>query len=254
VRHGDLIFHWGEDDKVSRLGEGFTYQAIELPAQEAPENSALKDPSFHSCSNGAFLAKGPDIVLELGQYVSAAGAMADSADPLFCPESFSNAFSAHCWGVVERFCWREQGRSEYLTLPHRVRIFKAAKDLIHREEPPLNVSELARGVGVSERTLSHCFRTTVGQSPRTFLRAYRLNKTRDYIIRRADQEENVVTAAAMRYGFWHLGRFSAYYRTQFGEYPSATAEAHSGRPAAERSCQGDGQSMPPRMPERLIYT
>jgi AraC family ethanolamine operon transcriptional activator len=25
----------------------------------------------------------------------------------------------------------------------------------------------------------------------------------------------------MKWGFWHLGRFSAYYREQFGEYPSA---------------------------------
>ena len=29
----------------------------------------------------------------------------------------------------------------------------------------------------------------------------------------------------MKYGFWHLGRFSGYYHDLFGEYPSRTVAA-----------------------------
>jgi hypothetical protein len=32
----------------------------------------------------------------------------------------------------------------------------------------------------------------------------------------------------MKYGFWHLGRFSGYYRELFGEYPSETARCMEG--------------------------
>jgi AraC family transcriptional regulator, ethanolamine operon transcriptional activator len=40
-------------------------------------------------------------------------------------------------------------------------------------------------------------------------------------LRRSDGEADV-TSVAIRYGFSHFGRFSAYYRSAFGEPPSAT--------------------------------
>jgi transcriptional regulator GlxA family with amidase domain len=48
----------------------------------------------------------------------------------------------------------------------------------------------------------------------------RLQLVRDELLR-SDAEVNVTTMA-LRYGFSHLGRFSAYYRATFGEMPSET--------------------------------
>ena len=52
------------------------------------------------------------------------------------------------------------------------------------------------------------------------LAAVRLQLARDELLR-SDAEANV-TRIAMRHGFVHLGRFSAQFRSAFGEPPSAT--------------------------------
>jgi AraC-like DNA-binding protein len=51
-----------------------------------------------------------------------------------------------------------------------------------------------------------------------------LQRVRDQLLH-ADESTNV-TAVAMRYGFSHLGRFSAYYTATFGESPSVTLRRH----------------------------
>jgi transcriptional regulator GlxA family with amidase domain len=43
---------------------------------------------------------------------------------------------------------------------------------------------------------------------------------RDELLR--SDSQSTVTTVALRYGFAHLGRFSAYYQSSFGEAPSMT--------------------------------
>jgi AraC family ethanolamine operon transcriptional activator len=50
----------------------------------------------------------------------------------------------------------------------------------------------------------------------------RLNKVRRAL--RAADAATTVTEAAMRFGFFHLGRFSAQYHRLFGERPSDTLQ------------------------------
>ena len=38
----------------------------------------------------------------------------------------------------------------------------------------------------------------------------------------AERDQTTVTEVALRYGFYHLGRFSGLYRETFGELPSET--------------------------------
>ena len=110
------------------------------------------------------------------------------------PEGFVAAFVSHCWGVVERCCRKDIDRTVILPMSKRIQVFKKARDLIHRDDKTsLNVALLARELGIPERTLNKCFRAAIGRSPRIYLRAYRLNRARDYILSHAD-EANVVTA------------------------------------------------------------
>jgi len=241
ITERDFIIHWGEEDKVWQTGEYFRCGVIELPAQTAPGHMPFADPSVHARAGGALMMRDSEMREGLRSLATAAHAMAEMRHRTVSVEGFVSSFIAHCWAVVERCCRKDIDRAVMLPMSKRARIVKTARDLIHRdEETPLNVAQLASAMAMPERTLSECFRASIGRSPRTYLRIHRLNRARAYILCHAEEEANVVTAAAMKYGFWHLGRFSAYYRDLFGEYPSETACAVSGydpdlteRPAGE---------------------
>ncbi|MCC6983976.1 MAG: helix-turn-helix domain-containing protein [Bauldia sp.] len=92
-----------------------------------------------------------------------------------------------------------------------------------RSGDPLSVGDLSLAFGLSRETLHRSFIDVLGVSPSAWLRVRRLNGAhRDLREVRATGES--VSAIAMKWGFWHLGRFSAYYHTHFGRYPSATVQ------------------------------
>lgn len=55
-----------------------------------------------------------------------------------------------------------------------------------------------------------------------FLRGIRLQRVRAQLL--ASDGSVSVSEIARRWGFHHLGRFSAYYRDAFGEVPSRTVQ------------------------------
>lgn len=97
-----------------------------------------------------------------------------------------------------------------------------AVDLL-RAQPghPWTVTELAADVAVSARSLQQGFRRSLGTTPMAYLRTIRLEKVREDLVR-AEPGSDTVTDAATRWGFLHLGRFAAAYRSAFGESPSET--------------------------------
>lgn len=90
--------------------------------------------------------------------------------------------------------------------------------------------DLADALGVSVRTLHDAFHAVVGMSVQRYLRVRRLHLVRA-ALRCAEAEGNLVKEAALRYGFWHLGRFAQAYRATFGERPSDTLAASLARRA-----------------------
>jgi AraC-like DNA-binding protein len=97
---------------------------------------------------------------------------------------------------------------------------RAERFMADNAEASITVSDVAEHLGVSLRTLQAGFRCWRNSTPSAFLRQARLRRVRDDLLR-ADGATNV-TAVALQYGFAHLGRFSAYYQSAFGETPSAT--------------------------------
>lgn len=73
---------------------------------------------------------------------------------------------------------------------------------------------------MSLRGLYAGFREHRGISPMAYLRAVRLERVRHDLLN--DPAIDSVTAAALRWGFGHLGRFSVEYRKSFGEPPGQT--------------------------------
>ncbi|WP_201265150.1 AraC family transcriptional regulator [Rhodococcus sp. P1Y] len=102
------------------------------------------------------------------------------------------------------------------------RTVRCALDLI-REQPeyPWKVAELATRVGVGPRTLQAAFRRERGTTPLEELRRVRLARAHADLVDAAPDGASV-TEVATRWGFFHLGRFSQFYRAEFGLSPSQT--------------------------------
>jgi AraC family ethanolamine operon transcriptional activator len=88
-------------------------------------------------------------------------------------------------------------------------------------DQPVCIADLCSKTGATERTLERAFQTVVGITPQTYLKAIRLKRARAQL-ERSPRGRTTVTSAALREGFFHLGRFSAEYRRFFGELPSDT--------------------------------
>lgn len=98
---------------------------------------------------------------------------------------------------------------------HRVQEYLRA----HAHEP-VSATQLAEIAGCSLRGLYAGFQEFCGQSPMQFLRDLRLDRVRSDLL--AGAASASVSSVALRWGFAHLGRFSAEYKARFGEHPSET--------------------------------
>jgi AraC-like DNA-binding protein/DNA-binding CsgD family transcriptional regulator len=90
-----------------------------------------------------------------------------------------------------------------------------------RPDSPFTISTLAQVAHVSARTLQEAFRRHMGISPMSYLQQVRLSRAHDDL-RHADVSHFTVARIAHRWGFSHLGRFAAAYRTKYGVNPSHT--------------------------------
>jgi AraC-like DNA-binding protein len=112
----------------------------------------------------------------------------------------------------------EMGQTAPTPVPGLLR--RAERFMIENADAPITVSDVADHLGVSLRSLQAGFRQWRESTPTAFLRRARLQLVRDELLRSG--EETNVSTVALRYGFSHLGRFSAHYRSIFGEEPSLT--------------------------------
>lgn len=106
---------------------------------------------------------------------------------------------------------------------------KSCRDLVEQAENlaladldgPLQIPDLCRVLGVSDRTLRKAFHRIHGTAPCRYLRMMRLSQAR-WTLLSADCRLVTVTDVATCFGFVELGRFSVEYRKTFGESPSQT--------------------------------
>ena len=102
------------------------------------------------------------------------------------------------------------------------RVVRAAEDYaLSRIDDPLQITDLCRATGVSERALQYAFKEVMGLSPRDYLVRLRLHRVRQALLK-ASQRTSTVSVEALKWGFWHFGEFSRAYKDCFGELPSET--------------------------------
>jgi AraC-like DNA-binding protein len=86
---------------------------------------------------------------------------------------------------------------------------------------PVHISEICIHLNVSRRTLHRAFHEVLGMGPISYLRHKRLCAIHS-VLADSDAEAVTVGQVAIQHGFIELGRFSHYYHSLFGEYPSET--------------------------------
>ncbi len=92
---------------------------------------------------------------------------------------------------------------------------------------PITLGRLCAVAGVGDRYLQSAFRAHRGQTPLQFVMARRLVWVRRSLLE--PEPDDSVTQVAHDAGFVHLGRFTARYRSIYGESPSATLRRSSNR-------------------------
>lgn len=106
--------------------------------------------------------------------------------------------------------------------PHRQHLARRAAALLRQEtESPLSIRELCERLKINWRTLNMGFRELYGVPPKTYMRLSRLHHVRR-VLCQSDPGTTNVTAVAVSWGFFQLGRFAVEYRQLFGEKPSDT--------------------------------
>lgn len=100
----------------------------------------------------------------------------------------------------------------------------AAVELVAEQaRGPLQVRDLAAAAQVSVRSLQAAFVAELGTTPMAYVRAVRLRGAHAELVEGAPFAS--VTAVAMRWRFFHVGRFAEEYRRAYGVPPSVTARA-----------------------------
>ncbi|MGG7577671.1 AraC family transcriptional regulator [Rhizobium sp. YTUHZ045] len=84
---------------------------------------------------------------------------------------------------------------------------------------PITIADMAMAAGVSARTLQVNFRRFLNTTPMSFLRQLRFEGARRDLVQAAPSA--TVSEIARQWGFIHMGRFSAEYRSHFGVSPTA---------------------------------
>jgi len=111
----------------------------------------------------------------------------------------------------------------------RDRIRQAQSDIVRIAEEQavsqtgarLNVTDLCKIAGVSERSLEYAFREITGLTPTAYLIRLRLHRVRQALLA-VTPGSTTVSAEALKWGFWHFGEFARAYKDCFGELPSDT--------------------------------
>ena len=100
---------------------------------------------------------------------------------------------------------------------------RAREFILSRKDQPPTILEICQELKISRRTLHYGFIKVLGINPVTFLRYLRLNGARKDILSSSDHL--TISEIAARWGFWHMGMFSSYYKQLFGEPPSTTLKS-----------------------------
>ncbi len=181
--------------------------------------------------NGAGFAIPEPSRRRIGALLAARGKM-DETDPGWLAEAMARrAFEEELIAVFMealRETWSRPGGTASASLRKRYGALRRIRDHIADQRgTPLRLDELCAVSGMSRRGVEYLCKEVFGIGIHAFMRCHRLHGARRSILT-SHPEPGLVKRTALEWGFWHLGRFSADYRSLFGEFPSETRSVRRG--------------------------
>jgi len=102
----------------------------------------------------------------------------------------------------------------------RMHLIDVTHEQLRKNGGKRTLAEICSGIGMKPRTVQKYFHEIYGMGPTEYFRIRRLNKARSDLVTGVGK----VGEVAHRWGFYHLGRFAARYKSHFGESPKATGK------------------------------
>jgi len=181
-------------------------------------------PNFSHSGPGGIVHADPETHLTLAVMAEAVEQATAQTPSLFCNTEARHSLRASALDIVRDLLTpagstaRRHGRDSRT----RQRIIHKADEYL-RANPARAVytDELCVALGTSATRLHQAFHATFGVSPHRYLKMRRMAMVRSTLLSRTGPWHSV-KAAALSYGFWHLGQFAHDYRAMYGESPSQT--------------------------------
>lgn len=197
----------------SHIGIAFSRAAVKRQLSELLDGPAVHDLDLTSEVPMGLAAY--DRLSELGRFLWKS--LENDEDDLLSMRSTEYLFRTIMISLLENVPHRYSDRLERPVAAAVPRQVKRAIDyMIANLGSPLDIADIAREADVSIRSLQVAFQQFKHMSPLEFLRLLRLRAVREDIVSGA---AGTVSEIARRWGFSHMGRFSAFYRQAFGEFP-----------------------------------
>ncbi|MFW3895798.1 helix-turn-helix domain-containing protein [Pseudomonas bharatica] len=219
-----LVFSFDMSDNALYLLDGQTRNAWVTPENYREVAVVLKQPARwqHSAAEFRRLVLQPLRPTRCKAFASAlsevlAEAVRGQVD--VAAPGFAREIADGCFQLLDQAVEVDaRGRAEC----HMRRVVERVKEVVNDcPQDSVGVQDLADAAGVSVRQLQQSFLRYADMPPTVWLRNRRLNAVRRDLLA-ADPGQVTVAEVAMRWSFWHLGRFSQAYHGLFGEYPKET--------------------------------
>ncbi|MGM5058373.1 helix-turn-helix transcriptional regulator [Rhizobium sp. 814_E9_N1_1] len=140
---------------------------------------------------------------------------------LHSPIAMTNLTQALGHVVVRSMPHRFSKQLEKTTFAPAPWHIRRAIDFMHANiNKPITISMVAHAANVSVRTLENGFRTFREATPANYLRKLRLQAVRKDLLDPYNRQ--TIREICLKWGFFHAGRFSATYRSVYGETPQQT--------------------------------
>ncbi len=186
----------------------------------------------------AFSRRYPNVALKRQHLITRAG-------NLYCAGSVNSVADLTCY-FIEHFygaqvarqveshfspeirrSYRQQGYFEdEANLQHHDELMIDAQQWLHEHfAEPLNFADVARQLGMSQRTLNRRFKQATGMSPGRYLQQLRLEQARELL-----RDSNLsIAEIAVSVGYQDIGYFSTLFREQMAQSPTAYRQAVRGK-------------------------